>query len=156
MNEGRLVREVESIKLSRGVCFGECPAYSVTLRSDGSASWNGEAFTERIGSFGGNVDANDFEQMTAFIDRAGFWYWAPEFTEPITDGPTYTLTARADEVTKSVTQYVTNDPPDFWVIAELIDHISERISWTPEPTTEADGWEHLAVHHVVSLGWRFQ
>jgi Domain of unknown function (DUF6438) len=82
---------IGSVRLSRGMCYGTCPVYEVVLRREGTASWRGEAFTERLGEFEGQVDAADFLRLASFIERAGFFGWEDEYVAPVTDNPTHEL-----------------------------------------------------------------
>ncbi|MBW4331711.1 hypothetical protein KY084_12605 [Stakelama sp. CBK3Z-3] len=40
----------ESITYETGACFGRCPVYSVTVRSDGTGTFDGKRFTQVSGS----------------------------------------------------------------------------------------------------------
>jgi hypothetical protein len=68
-----------SVTLRRGLCFGTCPMYEVTLTAEGSATWHGERFVDRLGYHEGQVDVNDFGRLARFIQRADFFGWEPEY-----------------------------------------------------------------------------
>lgn len=127
-------RNVTSVTLRRGPCFGTCPIYEVTLTADGSATWEGERFVDRLGRFQGQVDVNDFRRLARFIERAGFFGWAPEYLGNVTDLPDYFLTVVTDGgaggQTKTVRQNGVDEPPDFWVIAAVVDGLAEAVTWT--------------------------
>lgn len=119
-----------SISLTRGMCFGTCPVYSVTLRADGTATWNGEAFVDRLGEFRGEFWEGEFDRLARFIQRSGFFDWHDEYAEAVTDNPTYTIEVERDGRSKRVLQYATDEPSDFWVIGRLIDSIAAEATWT--------------------------
>lgn len=131
---------ITTVRLSRGACFGRCPIYAVTLGADGTAIWNGERFVERLGRYQGEVDVNELARLLAFVERAGFFDWDDEYVSGVTDAPDYILTVESDWATKSVRQNASEEPPDFWVIAALVDGLTERIDWqaaeTPPPAPE--------------------
>ena len=52
----------------------------------------------------------------------------------MTDHPGYELEVVRSRVKKTVSQYATDEPPDFWVIAALVDGIAGRLEWTPKPS----------------------
>jgi hypothetical protein len=138
---------ITSVTLRRGACFGTCPIYEVTLRSDGTATWDGERFVDRLGHFEGHVDVNDFDRLAQFIERADFAAWAPEHLANVTDLPDYVLTVVSGTAAKTVRQNGVDEPKDFWVIAEVVDGLACEIAWTPTPLPD-EGFCHdwTAIH----------
>jgi hypothetical protein len=124
--------QITSVTLRREPCFGRCPVYEVTLAADGHATYDGVRFVDRLGRYQGEVDLNDYERLAHFIQRVDFLNWDDEYVNRgVTDLPNYYLTVVAGEQTKTVRQYGVDQPPDFWVIAALVDHLSGAIPWTP-------------------------
>jgi hypothetical protein len=122
--------KTESITLRRGPCFGTCPEYEVTLRSDGSATWDGERFVQRLGHYRGEVAVDEYDRLARFVQRAGFAQWQDEYVAG-TDTPDYFLTVAMGQQTKTVRQNATEEPPDFWVIATVVDALAATVAWTP-------------------------
>jgi Domain of unknown function (DUF6438) len=121
---------IEAVKLTRGRCYGTCPAYQVTLRRDGSAVWEGEAFTDRLGLHRGSVDPEEFELLTSFISRSGFFDWQDDYPPSATDLPDYALTVTRSDMAKRVTVWAASPgPPDFHIIGRMVDGIADRIEW---------------------------
>jgi hypothetical protein len=142
---------IASVTLRRGPCFGRCPVYEVSLASDGTATWNGERFVDRIGLCRGQVDLNDYDKLTRFVNRAGFFGWEPEYVANVSDLPNYFLTVVTEEQTKTVRQYGVDEPADFWVIATLVDRLAEGVQWTTEPT-EVPCHDWTAAHRHEPAG----
>jgi hypothetical protein len=111
------------------MCYGTCPVYEVVFHREGSASWRGEAFTTRIGEFEGQIDERDFQRLADFIYRVGFFDWEDEYLVPVTDNPAYELDVVRGTRKKRVVQYATDEPPDFWVVATLIDAMASGVTW---------------------------
>lgn len=124
--------QITTVTLRRGPCFGTCPVYEVTLRCRGRSTWIGEMFAERVGRYRGDLDADEFGLLADFIERSGFFEWSGEYNPPftVTDGATDMLEVRRARSAKTVSQYSTDEPPNFWVIATLVDALAGRISWT--------------------------
>lgn len=128
------VAQITAVTLRRGGCYGQCPIYDVTLRRNGKATWHGEMFTDRIGDYRGEVDEYAFRPLAGFIERCGFFDWRDEYSIEVTDNPTYELEVTRNRTKKTVSQYGTDEPLDFWVIAALIDGIAGRMAWKPKTT----------------------
>lgn len=135
MNETLSDTHIEEVTLQRGACYGACPIYEVTLRRDGSAAWLGEAFTPRTGEYAGRIRTYEFARLADFIERCRFFDWKDEYSEPVTDNPTFVLQVSRGRKVKRVRQYATDEPPDFWVVAELVDALANDIEWTPSTRT---------------------
>jgi hypothetical protein len=121
----------ESISLKRMGCFGTCPVYTVTLRLDGSASYDGARFVERLGNFSGQVYFGDFAQLSLFVERSGHMKLADRYAAPWTDDETVqvTVTPRTG-APKTVTDYGRYGPPDLWMLERSIDGVAGHIKWT--------------------------
>jgi hypothetical protein len=62
--------ESDSIRYETGPCFGRCPVYSVTVRSDGSGVFEGKQHTEVTGTREFKLSA---DQYKAFADALAAW-----------------------------------------------------------------------------------
>jgi hypothetical protein len=84
---------------------------------------------DRFGQYQGQVGLNDYRRLAGFVQRAGFFGCGPEYLANVTDLPDYILTVVAGGRTKSVRQNGVDEPPDFWMIAALVDHLAEAVDW---------------------------
>ncbi len=127
--------QITAVTLRRGGSRGFFPAYEVTLRADGSADWNGERFVLRIGRFYGQFDVRNFAKLAMFVERVGFFGWKDEYSGGGTDAPDYELVVAAGMRTKRVRQNATDEPPDFWVMATVVDGLGAAIDWRAGSST---------------------
>jgi Domain of unknown function (DUF6438) len=133
--------EMTSVTLRRGPCFGTCPVYEVTLAADGTASWNGERFVDRLGRHQGQLNPNDFQRLAGLVARVGFFDWAPDYVAGVTDTPDHVLTVAAVDQVKTVRQNGVDEPADFWVIATVLDRLAETVDWAPaSPEVACHDW----------------
>jgi hypothetical protein len=140
------VEGITSVTLRRGACFGTCPIYEVTLRADGTATWDGERFVDRLGHFEGSVDVNDVARLARFIERADFFAWEDEHLANVTDLPDYFLTVVSSAETKTVRQNGVDEPKDFWVIAAVVDGLACDIDWTATDAGTCHDWTAIHDH----------
>jgi hypothetical protein len=129
--------EITTIRLRRGPCFGFCPIYEVILQADGRATWNGERFVDRLGPYEGEISPGDFGHVAAFVERAGFFSWNDEYLGGVFDTPEYQLTVARGRQSKTVRQNGVDEPPDFWVIAALVDGLAATVDWKPAAGPDA-------------------
>lgn len=121
---------IKEVTLERTPCFGGCPVYKVTLRSDGTATYVGSRFVDRIGTYEGKFWARDFERLAKVIENAEFWTMKDKYTLPITDQASQILTVKSDKSTKTVSEYGDSGPEDLWALQLVVDGVVARVqSW---------------------------
>lgn len=114
--------------LQRTPCFGTCPAYSVEIRSDGSAHYSGRSHAPRVGEFNGTVDR---AAMQALVDRAqaiGFFSFQDKYDGPVTDLPSTIIRVNANGKDKKVVGRV-KTPPAFKPFADYADSLLAQVRW---------------------------
>jgi hypothetical protein len=94
-----------TIRLSRSVCYGRCPSYTVTV-SRAEIIFDGDAFVAATGRHTDMVDANEVRKLAKKFVDADFYSMDPEYRAGVTDNPTYTLSISIDGHSKKVTDYV--------------------------------------------------
>ena len=60
------------ITLERGVCFGTCPSYIVTLAADGTVTWEGRDFVKTKGKATAHIKPEDFNKLVREFERIKF------------------------------------------------------------------------------------
>jgi hypothetical protein len=93
------------ITLSRSVCFGFCPAYTVTISGDGEVRYVGERFVNVRGEQRATIPRADVERLLRRFDEIGFDNLRDEYRASITDVPTYTIVLERNGRRKGVVDY---------------------------------------------------
>jgi hypothetical protein len=93
------------ITLERGVCFGFCPDYTVTITGDGQVTYEGRRFVNVAGRQTATVPAADVQRLLARFDAVGFDRLQDEYRAHVTDLPTYIVTLERNGRTKRVLDY---------------------------------------------------
>jgi uncharacterized protein DUF6438 len=76
------------VSLERTMCFGACPAYVVSLYSDGSVEWRGKSSVGTKGEAHGKVDAKKVQELEQAFMKARFFEMNQlgEIPEPLPPG----------------------------------------------------------------------
>jgi hypothetical protein len=93
------------ITLERTVCFGFCPAYTVTISSTGEVVYRGERFVNVTGEQRAQIPASDVQALLARFDAINFEGLRDEYRAQVTDLPTTTITLERNGRTKRVLDY---------------------------------------------------
>ena len=79
------------IQLTRTVCYGRCPAYSVTIRGDGSVHFSGEKYVQIQGDHDAQIAPAAVMELVRQFEKAKFFAAGDRYVAEVTDNPTYTL-----------------------------------------------------------------
>ena len=94
------------ISLDRGMCFGTCPVYTVTLYENGTVHWNGEMYVDVVGEASAEIDPEEVRNLSAYIEGRGFFTFNDTYVSyDITDLPWATLTVSNGTSFKQVEHY---------------------------------------------------
>ena len=69
----------DSITLERTVCFGTCPAYRVTISSDGTVAFEGRQFTKTKGIATGHISATEFHKLASEFEKIDYFSLPDEY-----------------------------------------------------------------------------
>jgi hypothetical protein len=93
------------ITLQRGVCFGFCPDYTVSIAGDGQVTYEGRRFVNVVGTQTATIPAADVQALLARFDAIGFERLNNEYRAHVTDLPTFIVTLERNGRTKRVLDY---------------------------------------------------
>jgi hypothetical protein len=102
----------DEITLQRTACFGTCPVYKLTIKSDGAVTFEGQRFTKTNGIANGEISPSDFRSLVNEFEKINYFSLADAYTpgtkecpRKITDMPSADTSIRLTGKTKSVSHY---------------------------------------------------
>jgi hypothetical protein len=119
------------ITLTRTVCFGFCPAYTVSISEDGQVRYNGERFVNAVGERTATIPSADVERLLRRFDEIGFDRLRDSYRAQVTDLPTYTITLERNGRRKVVADYGGPSAGMPQAVRELQDEI-DRVAGTAQ------------------------
>lgn len=122
---------VTEIGLERTVCYGDCPVYSVVLKSDGSVRYVGTENVARRGTHTGEISTEDFNQLADYLIESGYQALETEYPLAVSDMPSAYTTAVINGKRKVIHNYGGVGPVKLWVLEQAIDAVVARANWTP-------------------------
>jgi hypothetical protein len=120
------------ITLTRTVCFGYCPAYSVTINGAGEVRYEGRAFVNVVGEARGRVSPDEVARLVARFDEIGFERLQDRYVAQVTDLPTYTISLRRGDHVKTVVDYAgmaVGMPQAVRALQDEIDRVANTGQW---------------------------
>ncbi|MFH0967200.1 MAG: DUF6438 domain-containing protein [Methanobacteriota archaeon] len=135
-----------SVTLMRGMCYGTCPVYSVTLSENGTVIYDGEMYVKETGVRNGTINASVFTRLMDQVDMVGVFKMKDTYTGyDITDMPSATLTIQEGNITKRVEHYYgdLNAPITLTELEDLVDQSVNITQWTTPYQMENIGSEEI-------------
>ncbi len=98
------------ITLERTLCFGNCPAYKLTVYGNGAVTFEGKSFVRVTGKAEGAITQEQFKQLIFVFEEANYDSLKDSYTQiSVTDAPYVTTSITVDGKTKTVRHYL-GDP----------------------------------------------
>lgn len=123
--------QITEVTFERTVCFGTCPAYKVTLRSDGTVIYEGREFVQMKGTYKGEVYG--FDRLARFIQAQGFFNLKDDYSINATDLPSAITSVVKGGKRKTIVDYGGAAPLELWGIEMAIDGMLKNAKLTIVP-----------------------
>jgi hypothetical protein len=126
-----------SISLERTGCYGSCPSYLVTLRADGTVTFEGREHVESKGQFQKKIDPAKLAPLFAKVEAIHFWDLKDRYVEKvnadgtvmrITDLPTRYTEVKYSTRAKRIKNYF-DGPAGLEELEHLIDEVAGVSAW---------------------------
>jgi hypothetical protein len=130
------------ITLERTVCFGTCPAYKLTVKSDGTVSFEGLEFTKVKRKVEGKITQDNLKTLVSEFEKADFFNLKDSYRleedgckEVWTDNPSEIISIQSGEKSKRVLRYFGcqkiegNDLEKIANLGKKIDEITNSKQW---------------------------
>lgn len=120
------------ITLERGVCFGACPDYTVTIHGDGRVVFEGRRFVAKTGRHEATISRDAVRSLLAKFRRADFFTLRDDYHAQVTDLPSYRVTLAYDGRRKSVSDYgggMMGMPASVTELENAIDETANTRQW---------------------------
>lgn len=120
------------IVLSRSVCFGFCPDYTVRISGEGEVVYDGRAFVNVRGEARARIAPAEVAALLARFDAIGFERLRDHYHANVTDMPTFTLTLTRNGHSKRVIDYagtLAGMPESVRALQDEIDRVAGTARW---------------------------
>ena len=125
---------ISEIHFERTGCYGKCPVDKVILRSDGTASYIGKMYVEKIGQYKGTFNRKDFYRLAQFLQTQRFFDLKAHYNPQIKDAfGGITTVIRRGEI-KEVAVEGDDKPIPLWNIEKAILGVAAEVTWKKDET----------------------
>lgn len=91
------------LELSRSVCFGHCPSYTISVHSNGEVTYNGEYFVNVTGEQSYTISAKKVQNIREALITSQFLdFEYPDILEKILDAPRHSIVFSSGNNEKSI------------------------------------------------------
>ena len=126
-----------TVQLERTACYGNCPAYTVTIHGDGRVEYNGKTYVKEKGLREGRIEADQIKSLLNEFATAKFFtlsenYSGENCTRYCTDMPTAVTEINVREASHHVKHYYGcgGAPKALFDLESAIDKLANVERWT--------------------------
>lgn len=116
------------IEMSKGPCYGQCPVFTLTIYENGLATYKGEQYTERLGTFARKLEKAEFERIKGEFRRANFSQFRDSYRGRIPDMQSVAISYYGNGKKKTVNGKEIRPNAVKWLEAQL-DQIAHAGDW---------------------------
>lgn len=120
------------ITLERTVCFGACPDYTLTIRGDGTVTYEGRRFVKIEGTRTITISEEKIRQLLSEFQRVDYFSLDDSYEEFMaTDMPSAITSLKVNSETKTVRHYHGDfsAPEQLTELEDRIDEIVNSDQW---------------------------
>lgn len=128
----KFINNVKEISMERVMSKDPYPVFKVTFKRSGEAIYEGKYYVDKIGTYIGTIDDEDFIKLEELIGRLDFVSLREKYLIDGHDQPNVLTTVVFEDSTKSVSNYGEAGPVEIWAVERVIDSIVEDIYWEKE------------------------
>ena len=116
------------IEMSKGPCYGRCPVFTLTIYENGIASYTGERYTDRLGTYVKKLEKEEMAKILGEFQRANFWQFRDTYRGRIPDMQSVTISYHEKGKKKTVTGKEIRPNAVKWLETQL-DQVSQAEGW---------------------------
>ena len=122
------------ITVERKGCLGPCPVYKLSLQKDGTSTYYGEKFVERIGQYSAKeFPGVDFDRLSRAVSDLRFFDLRDEYGTGWIDSERVIVTVTRPSESKTVKSfYFANAPFELWAVVTLADGVAANLQWVKQ------------------------
>lgn len=125
----KFIDNVKEISMERVMSKDPYPVFKVTFKSSGEAIYEGKYYVDKIGTYSGTIDEEDFIRLSELMGKLDFVSLREKYLIDGHDQPNVLTTVVLEDGTKSVSNYGEAGPVEIWAVERVIDSIVEDIYW---------------------------
>lgn len=117
-----------TISMTKTPCFGQCPTYIFKLNSDHTASYDGEANVEMMGSWSSVLTEEQYQDLLKEFEESDFFQFSERYYKELTGLPTTYLLYSDGEKEKKVMDYY-GAPEKIKELENKIEELIAHLKW---------------------------
>jgi len=128
------------VTMQRGLCYGTCPVYRLTIHGDGNVDYEGILYVAIQGPRSTKISSDEIQELIGAIENAAFFSLKDEYVAYGKDLPSVTLSITIDGRSKSIwhspaldcSGKLDNAPRELCELESKIDEIVNSDQWVDQ------------------------
>lgn len=122
--------QISKIEFSADACFGTCPIFTMSILSDGTATYNAKEYNPRKGKFKTTINKLQLDSLISLINKADILSLKDKYSTDWTDHPTYNFTVLFQNgQKKTINDYGPSGPNNLKEVYDFVFSLRESQNW---------------------------
>ena len=131
------------VEFYQSACYGNCPHYSMIIKTDGSVIYTGKRNVDRMGIYQYQLDKREYSDLVKSLKSADLYQYNDKYNEQVADGQATTIAYHGEKGLKKISSKL-RFPGNLKVTADKLEGIANKdIKWTAIDVPPVDGPEDI-------------
>jgi hypothetical protein len=132
--QGEVEGSITEITLEHSECFGACPVYKLTLQADGTATYKGKEFVERIGTYSARLAPSTFRRLAETSEALKYFKLKDRYKSNWSDGQHVITSVVRGGKRKTVDDDRDTGPTPLWAFERVVEAEAAKLNgWQRVP-----------------------
>lgn len=118
------------LEMRKGICFGTCPVYIITVFDNGMMHYMGERYVDKLGLYQKQLSRTEYDQLIEAFDNADVWQYPDKYDSDIPDLPSTRISYFKKDSNKTIL-WKNKAAPPLRQLANKLQAYAEDPGWTP-------------------------
>ncbi len=137
------------IEMTKGPCYGRCPVFTLTIYDKGIASYKGERYTDRLGTYVKKLEKEQVERLLREFKNANLWQYKDAYRGRIPDMQSVSITYYEGSRKKTVTGKEIRPNSVKW-LESLLDQVAQSSGgWVQKEARQETAPDYIIPNELV-------
>jgi len=117
------------IKMSKGMCFGTCPVYTIEIYDGGYTKYFGKQHAEKLGTYDKQLSSEKYKALIKAFENSAFYSFQDLYETKVPDAPTVSISFTNKKMESKTVVGKLDRPQELKDLQVMIEDIASSDGW---------------------------